>query len=1092
MKCPVEDPVRRSDQPSHGNAEKRFLDMLKNIFIGVPIEGDSGFVNLMRIKATYFEEVMEDKLLKEINEAIKDFPDFRDELFDKLYSFFRRYFTESGSIGFFFTPYHQSVYEQVYTNEQDVVLFWKTARLYYVKTDRLFQSMTVEVDGFRFHFDVSKLEHKRANEKRELIYTFQKFQQDDKTQTPQDDKTKTQRNDKTETQRDDKTKKMTIVFTVHYSERGRQTQIDDIRCAIRKALGLSRYTDAVPSEETLQKAFRIFERQSEVDYFLCKDAKSFLREQFDLWMWQYLLGKPGEESHTIWTETRLAQLQALKHIAYRVIDYIAAFEDELVKIWNKPKFVLKSHYVITLDRIAAQPGGEAILERLWAHPNMERQLKEWRELGMVSENFTLEDLLLPPSAASNPQQNLFEVAKVRGLITNGYHLPYNPDLVERARELRRPMTPAEEKLWEYLKHAPYRFLRQRPIDHFIVDFYCPALRLVIEVDGEQHYTEEGKVYDAERDAILQGYGLRVVRFRNEEVLHYFESVCRRIEAALGSPLTPSLSGVGSPLSPLTKGGEGEGSGGIDPSLASGGEGEGRGQSPLTLSLSPLGKGGEGKGSGGIHPRYRYLPIDTRHFPDLELPIVALFDNLDEALDGWLIKSENYQALNTILPKFRDKVQIIYIDPPFNKEQDADYHYSVKYKDATWITLLENRVRLGREMLNEKGAIFVRCDYNGNMYVRLLMNEVFGDENFRNEIQVNRFQKSSNGFTNTTESLFLYSLTDKVKMNTMKKPRVCTYCKQPVTPRWTWAHSAGEGKDGRFFVVEGKRMFLYPPKGRHWTNSQQEIDRLQAEGRIRINHNASYIDIFGNRINFVPEKLQSGEIEIDNNWTDIPGYEFGVFSSWRFPTENSEVLLKRVIESTSDRGDLVMDFFLGSGTTVAVAHKLGRKWIGVEMGEHFYTIVLPRMKRVLFYDKSGISKEKDVQERYNPEKAGGFFKYYALEQFEDTLRRAQYAEADLFTESLREDPCQYLFLRDLKMLEALEVDWEKGKVRVDLSRLYEGIDIPETLSNLTGRWIRRIYPDPQNPKVVAAVEFEDGEKVDLRQLEWHLIKPLIWW
>jgi len=206
---------------------------------------------------------------------------------------------------------------------------------------------------------------------------------------------------------------------------------------------LKQYTDAVPTEETLQKAFRVFERQSEVDYFLCKDAKSFLREQFDLWMWQYLLGKPGEEPHTEWTETRLAQLQALKRVAYRVIDYIAAFEDEPVKIWNKPKFVLNSHYVITLDRIAKQPGGEAILERLWAHPNMEAQIQEWRELGMVSEDFTLEDLLLPPSAASTPQQNLFEVAEARNLITNGYHLPYNPDLVERARELRRHMTPAE-------------------------------------------------------------------------------------------------------------------------------------------------------------------------------------------------------------------------------------------------------------------------------------------------------------------------------------------------------------------------------------------------------------------------------------------------------------------------------------------------------------------------------------------------------------------------------------------------------------------------------------------------------------------------
>jgi adenine-specific DNA-methyltransferase len=388
--------MRQMEQ--HGRKEQQFFNALKNIFVGVPVEGKSGYINLMRIKARYFEKVMEPYLRETIDAELQRFPDFREELFDKLYTFFRRYFTESGSIGFFFTPYHQSVYEQVYTNEQDVVLFWKTARLYYVKTDRLFQSMTVEVDGFRFHFDVSQLEHKRANEKRELIYAFKERRQDGN-----------------------------IVFMVDSSEKGRQTKIDDIRRAIRDALGLTRYTDAVPTEETLQKAFRIFERQSEVDYFLCKDAKSFLREQFDLWMWQYLLGKPGEEPQTEWTETRrLAQLQALKRIAYQVIDYIAAFEDELVKIWNKPKFVLNSHYVITLDRIAAQPGGEAILERLWAHPNMEVQLQEWRELGMVSEDFTLEDLLLPPSAASNPQQDLFEVAEARDLITNGYHLRTTP------------------------------------------------------------------------------------------------------------------------------------------------------------------------------------------------------------------------------------------------------------------------------------------------------------------------------------------------------------------------------------------------------------------------------------------------------------------------------------------------------------------------------------------------------------------------------------------------------------------------------------------------------------------------------------------
>ena len=137
-------------------------------------------------------------------------------------------------------------------------------------------------------------------------------------------------------------------------------------------------------------------------------------------------------------------------------------------------------------------------------------------------------------------------------------------------------------------------------------------------------------------------------------------------------------------------------------------------------------------------------------------------------------------------------------------------------------------------------------------------------------------------------------------------------------------------------------------------------------------------------------MEAETTPVDSNWTDISGYSFG----WNFKTENSEILLKRVIESTSNEGDLVIDFFLGSGTTTAVAHKLGRKWLGVEMGEHFYTVVLPRMKKVLAYDKSGISKEKDVKEKYSQQKAGGFFKYYELEQYEDALRKTRYEDSCL--------------------------------------------------------------------------------------------------
>jgi adenine-specific DNA-methyltransferase len=116
-------------------------------------------------------------------------------------------------------------------------------------------------------------------------------------------------------------------------------------------------------------------------------------------------------------------------------------------------------------------------------------------------------------------------------------------------------------------------------------------------------------------------------------------------------------------------------------------------------------------------------------------------DLNEILDGLLIKSENWQALNTILEKYKEQIQTIYIDPPFNKEQDADYLYNVKYKDSTWASLLENRLSLTKNIMKDSGSIFVRCDYNGNWILKPIMNNIFGKDNFRNEINIRRFKKN---------------------------------------------------------------------------------------------------------------------------------------------------------------------------------------------------------------------------------------------------------------------------------------------------------------------------------------------------------------
>ena len=114
----------------------------------------------------------------------------------------------------------------------------------------------------------------------------------------------------------------------------------------------------------------------------------------------------------------------------------------------------------------------------------------------------------------------------------------------------------------------------------------------------------------------------------------------------------------------------------------------------------------------------------------------------------------------------------------------------------------------------------------------------------------------------------------------------------------------------------------------------------------------------------------------------------------------------------------------------------------------------------------------------------FVSCYELEQYEDTLRKVKYEDSDLFDNPYENPYNQYVFMRDSKMLEALEIDYKNNKVKVDLSKLYKNIDIPETLSNLCGKWIKKVTLD--------YVEFEDGEKMNIKELDYKTIKPLIWW
>ena len=325
----------------------------------------------------------------------------------------------------------------------------------------------------------------------------------------------------------------------------------------------------------------------------------------------------------------------------------------------------------------------------------------------------------------------------------------------------------------------------------------------------------------------------------------------------------------------------------------------------------------------------------------------------------LFWGDNLQVLAHLLKEYRGKIDLIYIDPPFGTGVDyfkkvklrgeeikgqysilEEKQYANVFDEDYYLQFIYERLLLMRELLTDTGSIFVRMDYHFGHYVKTILDEVFGKENFVNEISVNRTKKifaGVKGLNVAFDSLFFYKKSNQVKFrNVGKKGREI---------KWLSMHSPGI-RHPRERQLFGK-IFI-PPEGRHWTFTQERIDKeLLPQNRIRTNSTNPNI----------LEYLQS-EIELlDSNWTDIPGYTFKT----GYPTENSEPLLERVILSSTNDGDIVADFFVGSGTTPAVAQKLGRKWIACDINLGAIQTTAKRLNQII--QKQQKEKAKDFKGLY---------------------------------------------------------------------------------------------------------------------------------
>ena len=324
----------------------------------------------------------------------------------------------------------------------------------------------------------------------------------------------------------------------------------------------------------------------------------------------------------------------------------------------------------------------------------------------------------------------------------------------------------------------------------------------------------------------------------------------------------------------------------------------------------------------------------------------------------LIFGDNLQVMKSLLELKRagklcnadgtPGVRLVYIDPPFGTGDEYSITddvkaYSAKLMGSRYIEFLRKRLILLRELLTDDGSIFVRIDYHFGHFMKVIADEVFGEQNFQNDIVINRVKKGLQGITRFNvckESIYLYSKTTNFRFFNPKVTRRCNFCGREKEPIWDDLTSPGLRHPPER-VIFGKKYL--PRRGRHFTYTQEKIDAMDKAGRLRLNPEIPYYDLEGRKIKARPEYLQTETVPIDDNWADIKGYAF----TTGYPTENHEDLIERVIRTGSLEGDLVLDAFAGSGTTCAVAEKLGRRWVGIDCGKlAIYTI----QKRLLNLSK----------------------------------------------------------------------------------------------------------------------------------------------
>ena len=356
---------------------------------------------------------------------------------------------------------------------------------------------------------------------------------------------------------------------------------------------------------------------------------------------------------------------------------------------------------------------------------------------------------------------------------------------------------------------------------------------------------------------------------------------------------------------------------------------------------------------------------------------------DPDASNMLIQGDNLEALKALLPFYAGQVKCIYIDPPYNT-RSAFEHYDDNLEHSKWLSIIWPRLELLRDLLAEDGSIWVSIDDNEAHYLKVIMDEVFGRKSFVANIvwQKSYTSNQTAKFISDTHDHILLYATDTNRFSLGKIERTDeqkTSFKNPDNdPRGPWkAENLSAGKfyaAGQFEIVGPTGMKFLPPKNRYWRCNQETYEAWLNDGRITFGIKGEgrpmlkkYLSEMDSGLTpntwWAHQEVGSNKFASTDLKTLFPGQEV-------FGNPKPEMLISRILQLATNPGDLVLDSFLGSGTTAAVAHKMGRRYIGIEMGDHAVSHCVPRLNKVIDGEQGGISKSVGWQ-------GGGGFRFYRL-------------------------------------------------------------------------------------------------------------------